>query len=116
VEAYKTQLRQLLVDHGWEVVAVSNTDDWWADEYWKVESRRNAWDLQIVLIFLVDPLWDTPRKKGQGVWAVSVTEEIPPDRISAEQGIAQLCMVKGRYDEKLAALIDSLDAYRNSRS
>src|SRR5262249_14747921 len=33
---------RLLADHGWEVVEVLAPDDWWADEFWKVQSRRNA--------------------------------------------------------------------------
>src|SRR5262249_51755087 len=115
MQAYKTQLRQRLADHGWEVVEVIDSDEWWADEFWKVQSRRNAWGLEIVLTFLVDPMWDAPRKKGQGIWAVSATTDVPADRLSAEAGIGELCMVKGRFDEKLAAFVDSLDVYRDAQ-
>jgi len=115
MQAYKAQLWRCLVDHGWEVVEIVPADDWWADEYWKVQSRRNMWGAEIVLKFLVNPLWDAPRKKGQGVWAVTATESIPADRLSAESGIAELCMGKGRFDEKLAAFAGSLDVYRNDR-
>jgi hypothetical protein len=113
MQAYKSQLRQLLVDHGWEVVEVLEPDDWWADEFWKIESRRNAWGLAIVLTFLVDPMWDAPRKKGQGVWAIGASEGVPTERPVGEPGIAELCMVKGRYNEKLVAFITALDVYRN---
>jgi hypothetical protein len=115
MQAYKVQLRHRLADHGWEVVEVIDSDDWWADEYWEVASRRNAWGLEVVLTFLVDPQWDAPRKKGQGVWAITTTNSIPPDRLSADRCIAELPMVKGRFDEKLAAFVASLDAYRNSQ-
>ncbi|HJZ91337.1 MAG TPA: hypothetical protein VKE40_10730 [Gemmataceae bacterium] len=113
MQAYQIQLRQLLEDHGWEVVGVLESDDWWADEFWKIESRRNAWGLAIVLTFLVDPMWDASRKKGQGVWAIGATERVPTERPSAERGIAELCIMKGRFNEKLAAFVDALDEYRN---
>jgi hypothetical protein len=113
MHAYKTQLRQLLSDHGWEVVEVLEPDDWWADEFWKIESRRNAWSLAIVLTFLVDPMWDAPRKKGQGVWAIGATERVPTERPVGQRGIAEVCMVKGRFNEKLTAFVAALDVYRN---
>jgi hypothetical protein len=115
MEAYKTQLRQHLADHGWEVVEVLDSDVWWADEYWKVESRRNLWGFEIVVTFLVDPMWEGPRKKGQAVWAIAATEGIPTERLSAGRGIGQLCLVKGRFDENLREFVISIDAYRNDR-
>lgn len=115
MQAYKTQLGKLLVDHGWEVVEVIDSDEWWADEFWKVQSRRQAWGLEVVLTFLVDPMWDDARKKGQEVWAVSVTTDIPADRLSAEAGIGLLCTLKGRFDQKLEAFIGALDAFRDEQ-
>ena len=113
MQAYKTQLRRALSEHGWEVVEVSDSDEWWADEFWKVQSRRNLWGYELVLTFLVHPAWDAPRKKGQGVWAIAVTESIPTDRLIAEQGLAELCLAKGRFDENLATFLMSLDQHRN---
>jgi hypothetical protein len=113
MQPYQSQLRKSLAEHGWEVVEVIDSDEWWADEFWKVQSRRNLWGHEIVLTFLVHPLWDAPRKKGRGVWAVSAAEAIPQDRLAAEAGIAELCTVKGRYDEQLAAFVAALDAYRD---
>jgi hypothetical protein len=115
MQAYKTQLRRLLADHGWEVVEVRAAEDWWADAFWKVQSRRNAWGLEVVLTYLVDPLWEDPRRKAQGVWAISAGTSIPADRLSAEGGIAELCMVKGRFDRKLAEFVGALDAYRDAQ-
>jgi hypothetical protein len=115
MQAYKSQLRRRLADHGWEVVEVIDSDDWWADEFWKVQSRRNLWGFELVVTFLVNPLWDAPRKKGQGVWAVGVTQGMPTDRLIAEQGIAELCLMKGRFDEKLVAFVAFIDAYRDNQ-
>jgi hypothetical protein len=70
--------------------------------------------LPVVLTFLVDPMWDSPRKKGQAVWAITANASTPLDRLSAERGVAELCTVKGHFDEKLAAFADALDIYRNA--
>jgi hypothetical protein len=114
MQTYKSQLRRRLADHGWEVVEVMDSDAWWADEFWKVQSRRNLWGFELVLTFLVNPLWDAPRKNGRGVWAVGVTQGVPADRLSAEQGVTELCLMKGLFDEKLTAFVASIDAYRNN--
>lgn len=113
MHAYKAQLRQALSDHGWEVVEVLQSHDWWADEFWKIESRRIAWGLTVVVTFLVDPMRDGPRKKGRGVWAIGATECVPTER-PIECGIAEFSMMTGRFDEKLAAFVAALDVYRNS--
>jgi hypothetical protein len=113
VQTYKAHLQHLLSEHGWEVVEVIDSDDWWAHEFWRIQSRRNLWGYELVLTFLIDPQWDAPRNKGQGIWAIAASDAIPPDRATAEQGIAELCMVKGHFNEKLVAFVDSLDAYRN---
>src|SRR5262249_17848462 len=110
MHVYKTELRQHLTDDGWEVIDVVASEDWWADEFWKVQSRRNLWGHEIVLTFLVDPMWDAPRKKGQAVWAIAATEEMPSDRLGAEAGIAALCMTKGRFNENLEAFVAAIDA------
>jgi hypothetical protein len=114
VQAFKSQLRRQLEDHGWEVAEVIDGDDWWADEFWKVQSRRNLWGYEIVLTFLVDPQWDAPRKRGDGVWMAGATEAMPPDRFAAEQGIAQLCVKGRRVDEELREFVATLDAHRNT--
>src|SRR4051794_4936936 len=116
MENYKSQLRRHLADRGWEVEEVIASDVWWADEYWKVKSHRNLWGFEITLTFLVDPHWEAPRKKGQGIWAISATEDLPPDRLAAEQGIALLVMLKGRFNMKLQDFVAALDADRNMRS
>ncbi|HYV38407.1 MAG TPA: hypothetical protein VE988_22175 [Gemmataceae bacterium] len=113
MHTYKTQLRQVLANHGWEVTEVVQPDDWWADEFWKLESRKNAWGLPLVLTFLVDPMWDAPRKPGQGIWAIIATDQVPADRLSAEPGIAKLYLAKGRFDKNVLEFVTALDTYRN---
>lgn len=115
MHAYKSQLLKALSEHGWEVVEFIAGEEWWVDEYWKVQSRHSCWGLEIVLVFLIDPLWDIPRKSGQGVWAISAHEIVPTDRLVAGEGFAELCRVKGRYDENVHTFVTAIDAFRNDR-
>lgn len=65
---YKDLLLKALMDNGWEQTEVNEEGiDWWGDEVWKIKSNRQQWGLELYLTFLVDPQWDMPRKKGQGV-------------------------------------------------
>ena len=115
MESFKVQLRRHLVDHGWEVEEVLASDDWWADEFWKVQSRRNLWGFEVVLTFLVDPQW-LDFHAGQRIWAIAVTEGMPVGRLEAStQSIALLVMVKGRFDAELATFGAALDTHRNER-
>jgi hypothetical protein len=114
VQTYKTQLRRRLAEHGWEVVEVSKSDEWWVDEFWKVQSRRNLWGYEIVLTFLVDPLWEGGNK-SQGVWAIAANDQMPADRVAAESGFRLLSMSRGRFDEQLAAFITTINDHRNAQ-
>jgi hypothetical protein len=112
VQKHKAQLRRQLADHGWEVVAAEDGEEWWADELWTAQSRRNLWGHELVLTFLVDPQWEGPRKKGQGVWAVAASRGRPAG-CSAEGRIALLRLAGRRFDEASRSFVAALDAHRN---
>jgi hypothetical protein len=70
-------IREGLERTGWEVVDIQTSDlDWWADEVWVLQS---VWQPHgtAYLTFLVDPMWDGPRRKGQHVYAVGASLENP---------------------------------------
>jgi hypothetical protein len=54
-------------------------------------------------------------RRGEPFWAIAANDSIPADRAEAERGIAELSMVKGKFNEKIVAFVDSLDAYRNDQ-
>lgn len=113
---YKEQLLSALHARGWEQVEVDPEGvDWWADEHWRIRSTREGWGTELVLTFLVDPMWDGPRKKGQGIWAIGATQETPRERTDADHGIS-LCMTKRRFDEKLSEFMAALDDDRRNAS
>src|SRR5262245_27441616 len=95
---YKDQLLAGLISRGWEQVEVDEGGtDWWADEHWRIRSIREAYGLELILTFLVDPGFDRPRKKGQAIWAIGASADMPRDRQDVLEGV-ELCMYKRRFD------------------
>jgi hypothetical protein len=113
MSVYNPQLLKALIDEGWELIERNEENMfWWCDEYWTIRSIRENWGLELFILFLVDPQWDAPRKKGQGIWAITATEKFPENRSEASQGIALLCMSKRKFDTKLKEFIASVNEYR----
>lgn len=109
---YKEQLLAGLIARGWEQVEIDEEGvGWWADEHWRIRSTREARGLELVLTFLVDPAFDAPRRKGQAIRAVTASSDMPREPRDVLGGI-ELCMYKGRFDEKLAVFLDELDEHR----
>src|SRR5687767_11429489 len=73
-------LETALSEAGWRINdKASDTNLWWVDELWTLESAQSPVGTCAFLVFVVDPQWDgpRPRKKGKGVWAVSVARTDP---------------------------------------
>jgi hypothetical protein len=112
---YKQHLLGALIDHGWELIEVNDDNhDWWCDEHWRIRSVRENWGLELLIFFLVDPQWEAPRKKGQGVWEIAATTTFLKSWLDADGGIATLTMSKGKFDIKLGQFIASLNEYRRT--
>jgi hypothetical protein len=112
---YKQHLLKALVDEDWEVVKINDESAfWWCDEYWTIRSMRENWGLELLILFLVDPQWDLPRKKGQGIWAITAIGKFPEDWIQASKGVALLNMSKRKFDTKFKEFIVSLSEYRRT--
>ena len=110
---FPLRLQRRLENNDWDIVEVIKAEDWWADEHWRVRSRRTPRELELILSFLVDPMWDGPRARGQAVWSVTVTGSIPLVRpVGDEAQIASLSVREARADEKLVAFVRALDEYR----
>jgi hypothetical protein len=72
---------------GWDI-AENVTDDleWWADEIWQLKSRWSPVGAVAFVTLLVDPQWHGNRRKGEGIWAVGSSAELPRDRTEATRG------------------------------
>lgn len=51
--------------------------NWWADELWTIESVWTPVGQRLWIAFLVDPMHDGLRRRGEHVWAVGVTKSAP---------------------------------------
>ena len=111
MKQYKKLLLKKFSEHGWELVAQDSDCDWWLEEYWTIRSTRANWGLELLVLFLVDPQFDG-HLKHQGVWAVSVSHDMPVDRSDAERRLA-LVSVKSRFDQEIDVLLEAINGYRN---
>lgn len=108
----RTELAARLPENGWRVLAVEESGlEWWADEVWLLESLWSPKGVRLHLTFLVDPMADARRAKGQSVWAVGTSIERPVDRASAE-GKPLLSLGRG-WGSQMAEFFDGLSALRS---
>ncbi len=104
--------RLITMEDGWELVLQEDDTDWWANGYWKINSIKNNWGLEIYIHFLVDPQYDGP-KKETAVWAVAASNDLPADRLEAENGISLMALSKGKFNENLSEFVREINNYRN---
>ncbi|MEM9187702.1 MAG: hypothetical protein AAGF12_00900 [Myxococcota bacterium] len=110
--SYRTELLRGLSHHGWERHQIHVAElPWWIDEAWMIRSARERWGFEAVVTFLVDPLWEQPRKKGQGVHRIAATRGQPSDRLEAEAAVG-LRMRTGNFHEELSKFLEALDQLR----
>jgi hypothetical protein len=81
----REELAKQLPGNGWQVLVVEDSGlEWWADEIWLIESLWSPQGFRLYLTFLVDPMADSQRAKGKGVWAVGTSAVRPLERGFAE--------------------------------
>ena len=108
----RTELANQLPRNGWHIVnVVDSALEWWADEFWLIESLWSPKGFRLYLTLLVDPMADSQRAKGQAVWAVGTTSEHPYDRHFAE-GKPLLSLGHG-WRSRLAEFFAGLSELRN---
>jgi hypothetical protein len=108
---YKELLLKELTNTGWELAEEDDNTDWWLESYWKIKSVKQNYGQEIFVIFLVDPQYDG-HNKSSAVWAVGAFEKIPTER-PMEDCISEMCMMKGKFDEKLTEFVRKINEYRN---
>ena len=109
-----TQRDEILAElgrRGWRATNLENLAlDWWADEMWLLESEWSPRGREAYLTFLVDPMSDAHRKKGEQVWAAVVTARKPLGRMEASAAGFVLSL-KG-WREELPGMFEYLSALR----
>jgi hypothetical protein len=109
----REELARQLPENGWRLLGVEESSlEWWADEIWLIESVWSPQGFRLYLTFLVDPMADTQRAKGQSVWAVGTSTGRPAGRGSAE-GKPLLSLGPG-WRSRMAEFFDSLAGLRSN--
>jgi hypothetical protein len=65
----------------------------------------------VLVVFLVDPQHDGPRRRGEAVWAVSAGRELPDERTTAERLPAFLALGRD-WQSGLESFLASIERLR----
>ena len=113
--------QQKLRDHfeveGWGIEKIILDDlDWWTDEIWVLKSVWSPEDAFVFITFLVDPMFEGNRKKGEAVWGIGCSREWPTSRNIAESsGVISLKSgLKNRNE--IEAFLENLGRIRSIHS
>ena len=111
---FKNQMRNALFEKGWSIAACDKENAWWSDGHWVIRSERQAYGTEAVITFMVDPMFYGPDEK-KPVWSVLASTEMPGGRLDTQTRVAEMCMQKGHYAEKLEVFVSKLDEFRNEQ-
>ncbi|HEY0683096.1 MAG TPA: hypothetical protein VGD45_12250 [Steroidobacter sp.] len=112
MEGFKARLLDALSASGWELVARTDGADWWLEESWLVRSAKQRWGYELHIMFLVDPSTET-NQQTRLLSAIAAFEQPPAQRPVGAGGVAVMDLLKGNFDDKLAAFVAAIDAHRN---
>jgi hypothetical protein len=111
MQTQRTELLDRLPEHGWRVAEEEENLEWWADEMWLLESVWSPVGSRAYVTLLVDPMVGPNRRKGEAVWAVTVSQAKPTSRLSAEGGFT-LSFGQG-WKQRLPEFFEHLSAFRS---
>lgn len=92
METQRAELLKLLPEHGWRVALIEDNLEWWADEMWHLESVWSPVGSRAYITFLVDPMFEGHRRKGEGVWGVMASPYKP---VNSSRGSCESVMSLG---------------------
>jgi hypothetical protein len=111
MQAQRQELFNQLPEHGWRLANQEEELEWWADEMWRLESLWSPVGSLAYVTFLVDPMSDGERKKGEDVWAVMASSIKPVSRLEVE-GEFTLSLGRG-WKQELPTFFQHLAALRS---
>lgn len=100
------ELSRRLPSHGWNVAEIEQPfeDEWWAAEFWVIESAWSPQGVQVYLTFLVDPMGGR-----EDIWAIHASRHRP--RQQPVDDDPQVCLGHG-WQEDLQGFIERLNQLR----
>lgn len=111
--AQKNQIEDNLEAHGWRLRSRHDDLDWWGDEEWEIESIWRPAGLTVFITFMVHFIWEGPRKRGEGVWALTCTTE-PVEYGVNHNDEGRTIQVTPGWEKHYPCLWKILDEIRNS--
>ncbi len=109
---YKIQLKELLLEHGWELEEIDDETDWWLEELWTIASSKNNWGYKLYLHFLVDLQYEGINKSS-AVSAISAYQKPIKNYNECSDHVAEMWLQKGKYDENLKNFVQEINQHRN---
>jgi hypothetical protein len=93
-------------DLGWEVVQCEQPfeHEWWAAEFWLIQSGWSPLGARVYITFLVDPMGG-----GNDIWAIRASKERPPQS-DFDNGL--LMFLGHGWQKELSGFMKSLDQFR----
>ncbi len=112
---YKYQIEQELNKKNWEIVLIDTSGEWWDDEHWKVQFKFDQ-NIFFYICFIVDPQFEGPRKKGQGIYEIKASTEFPKNWNNDLSEFASISMTKRKFEIKLKEFVDDLEKYKKRKT
>jgi len=108
---YKIEIKEKLVDSGWEVEEIDTDTDWWLEERWAIFSTKQNWGYKLYLHFLVDLQYEGT-DKDSAVWCVSALENKAMDYHSASSSFVSMYLQKGKFNENILLFVKGINTLR----
>ena len=109
--SYKLQIEQKLLHNNWNISEIGFSGEWWDDEHWKVHFKYNSMTC-FYLCFIVDPMFEGSRKRGQGIYEIRATTKFPENWNDVTNTIAAIQMPKRKFEIKLQEFINDIENYK----
>lgn len=113
MQTQRNELLKKLSEHGWRVAKEEANLQWWADEIWQLESTWSPVGGSAFVSFLVDPMFVGNRKKGEAVWAVLASSDVPSDRLATPNSFT--LSLGNKWRDNLPDLLNFLSAIRSKK-
>lgn len=109
----KYQIEQKLLNNNWEIVSIGSNEDWWDDEHWKINYKYDP-KISFYLCFVVDPMFESVRKKGKGIYEIKAVTKFPSKWNDDVNKIAAISLTKRKFDIKLSEFIMAIEEFKTS--
>ncbi len=112
---YKLEIKEKLIETGWELEEIDTETDWWLEEVWTIVSTKQNWGYRLYIHFLVDLQYEGTNKSS-AVWCVSAIENKAENYHTAQSGFADMLLQRGKFDENIKLFIGNINKQRDLQS